>query len=137
METQPTKPSVSTTYVDPVKLATTYKQRSLWGDAVRRFSRNRLAMFGLILLFALLFVAVFADIIAPYAPDKADFTMVNLHPFINWTHPLGADSVGRDYLTRLIYGARTSLLVGLSVPLLGFLIGVPLGILSGYQGGKL
>jgi len=137
METQPTKQSVSSTYVEPVKLAATYKQRSLWGDALRRFSRNRLAMFGLIILLLLIFVAIFADVIAPYAYDKADFTIVNLHPFINWAHPLGADNVGRDYLTRLIYGARTSLLVGLTVPLIGFLIGIPLGIVSGYQGGKL
>ncbi len=136
METQPVKETVSVAYVEPVKLAAPTKQRTLWGDAVRRFSRNRLSMFGLIILVLLVFVAVFADVIAPYAFDKADFTIVNLHPFINWAHPLGADNVGRDYLTRLIYGARTSMLVGLSVPIIGFLIGIPLGILAGYQGGK-
>jgi oligopeptide transport system permease protein len=93
-------------------------------------------MFGLVILLFLLFLAVFADVISPYPYDKADFTIVNLHPFVNWAHPLGADNVGRDYETRLIFGARTSLFVGLSVPIIGFLIGIPLGILSGYQGGK-
>jgi ABC-type dipeptide/oligopeptide/nickel transport system permease subunit len=109
----------------------------LWGAALYRFSRNRLAMIGLVLLAFLVFLAVFADVISPYAYDKADFTIVNLRPFINWAHPLGGDAIGRDYLTRLIYGARTSLLVGLAVPLIGFSIGVPLGIVSGYQGGRL
>ena len=135
METQQTNEAVSG-YVQPIRL-TPYKQRSLWGAALRRFRRNRLAMVGVVILSFLLFLAVFADVIAPYAYDKADFKIVNLHPFVNPAHPLGADGVGRDYMTRLIYGARTSMLVGLSVPLIGFLFGVPLGIISGYRGGKL
>lgn len=112
-----------------------YPPRSLWGDAVRRFRRNRLAMLGLFILAFLLFLAVFADVIAPYPYDKVNFSIVNLRPFQNPAHILGGDGVGRDYLTRLIYGARTSMLVGLSVPLIAFLIGVPLGALSGYRGG--
>lgn len=135
MATTPTENTAST-FVDPVVLQMRYKQRSLWGAALRRFRRNRLAMVGVVILAVLLFLAVFADIIAPYPPDKADFTIVNLRPFVNWEHPLGADNIGRDYLTRLIYGARTSLLVGLIAPLIGFSIGIPLGILSGYFGGK-
>jgi ABC-type dipeptide/oligopeptide/nickel transport system permease subunit len=113
-----------------------YKQRSLWGAAARRFRRNRLAMVGLGILFVLIFLAVFADLISPYPYDKVDFSIVNLHPFVDWAHPLGGDKVGRDFLSRLIYGARTSLLVGMSVPLIGFSIGIPLGIMAGYQGGK-
>jgi oligopeptide transport system permease protein len=120
----------------PTKIAAPYKQRSLWGAAVRRFRRNRLAMVGLVIILVLLFLATFADVISPYAYDKADFSIVNLKPFINWAHPLGGDSVGRDYLSRLIYGARTSLLIGLTVPLIGFGIGIPLGVLSGYRGGR-
>ncbi|MCU0512339.1 MAG: ABC transporter permease [Anaerolineae bacterium] len=111
-------------------------RRSPWGDAARRFSRNRLAMFGLILLLCLGFIALFADVLAPYEVGQAFRTQrAYLRPFINPDHPLGLDGAGRDYLTRLIYGARTSLLVGLSVPLISFLIGVPLGALSGYRGG--
>jgi oligopeptide transport system permease protein len=75
-------------------------------------------------------------LISPYPYDKADFSIVNLKPFINWAHPLGGDAVGRDYLSRLIYGARTSLLIGLTVPFIGFGLGIPLGVLSGYRGGR-
>lgn len=114
----------------------TLRHRSLLGDAIRRFSQNRLAMVGLVILIFVLFLAVFADLIAPYPYDKADFAIVNLRPFINPAHPLGADGVGRDYLTRLIYGARTSMLVGLLVPIIGYTIGVTLGAIAGYQGGK-
>jgi ABC-type dipeptide/oligopeptide/nickel transport system permease subunit len=120
----------------PISLRSEVEHRSPWLDAVRRFRRNRLAMIGLFLLAFLLFLAIFADMIAPYPFDKADFGSVNLLPFTNPAHPLGADGVGRDYFTRLIYGARTSMLVGLTVPLIAFGIGVPLGAISGYVGGR-
>jgi ABC-type dipeptide/oligopeptide/nickel transport system permease subunit len=94
-------------------------------------------MFGLVILLFLLFSAIFADVIAPYPYDKANFSVVYKLPFQDPNHILGADAVGRDYLTRLIYGARTSMLVGLSVPLIAFAIGVPLGSLSGFLGGKM
>lgn len=114
-----------------------YIQRSLWMDAVRRFRKNRLAMFGLIVLLLLIGMAVFADILAPYPYDKANFVIANLRPFQDPNHFFGADGIGRDYLTRLLYGARTSLSVGLAVAILSFLIGVPLGAVAGYRGGKL
>lgn len=112
------------------------EQRSLWRDAARRFSRNRLAMLGLFILIVFLLLALLADVIAPYDYDRVFFTLrANTLPFVNAEHPLGLDSSSRDYLTRLIYGARTSLTVGLLVPLIAFAIGVPLGMLSGYRGG--
>ena len=119
----------------PVSLAETTVQRSMLGDAVRRFARNRLAMIGIVTLFFLVVIALSADVIAPYAYDSADFSLAYLRPFIDPAHPLGADNIGRDYLTRLIYGARTSMFVGLIVPLISFSIGLPLGALSGYRGG--
>ncbi|MBZ0304165.1 MAG: ABC transporter permease [Anaerolineae bacterium] len=115
--------------------AATIVRRSLWMDAIRRFRRNRLAMLGLILIVSLIIVALFADVIAPYPYDKADFSIVRLLPFKDPAHLLGGDLIGRDYLTRLIYGARTSLFVGLSVPLITFSIGIVLGALAGYRGG--
>jgi ABC-type dipeptide/oligopeptide/nickel transport system permease subunit len=127
-------PSVDTS--SPATLKTAVVQRSPWADATRRFARNRLAMIGLVILACLLFLAIFADLIAPYPYDKADFSIVNLKPFMDPDHILGADGVGRDYLTRLIYGARTSMIVGLTVPLIAFAIGIPLGALSGYHGGR-
>ncbi len=120
----------------PVVLTETFKERTILGDAIWRFTRNRLAMIGLAILVFLFSLAIFADVIAPYAYDQADFTVARELPFIDPAHPLGADAVGRDYLTRLIYGARTSMLVGLLVPAISFLIAVPLGALSGFYGGR-
>lgn len=110
-------------------------QRSLIQDATRRFSQNRLAMFGFMILLTLVVVAVLADIIAPYGLNEVDFAIARMRPFEDMNHILGGDGVGRDYLTRLIYGARTSLLVGLSVPFFAFLIAIPLGSVAGYRGG--
>lgn len=121
----------------PVSLEAKPIERSILVDAARRFARNRLAMFGLFIIVSLLFVAIFADVIAPYRYDEADFTIANELPFIDVHHILGADSIGRDYLTRLIYGARTSMIVGLSVPLVSFSIGLTLGAMSGYLGGPI
>jgi oligopeptide transport system permease protein len=120
----------------PITLRQPVEQRSPWLDAVRRFRRNRLAMFGLLLLVLLVVISLLADVIAPYRVDQVFFTVrANTLPFVNAEHLLGVDSASRDYLTRLIYGARTSLTVGLMVPLIAFAIGVPLGMLSGFRGG--
>lgn len=114
----------------------TIERRSLWMDAVRRFRRNRLAMAGLVIVIILLFLAISADLLAPYAFDRVFFTIRHpVLPFTNPDHPLGTDASGRDYLTRLIYGARTSLLIGLTTPIIAFIIGVPMGALAGYKGG--
>jgi oligopeptide transport system permease protein len=113
------------------------ERRSVWGQAARRFRRNRLAMAGLTFLVLLLLVAIFADIIAPHPYSRAFLDKrANLLPFTHPDHILGLDSSSRDYLSRLIHGARTSLLVGLSVPIIAFAIGVPLGAISGYVGGR-
>ncbi len=111
------------------------EQRSLLRDALRRFLQNRLAMLGAILLSLLVIVAVLADIVAPYGLNEVDFSIVRLPPFEDPNHILGGDGVGRDFLTRLIYGARTSLFVGLLVPLISFGFAVPLGAIAGYRGG--
>lgn len=110
-------------------------QRSLLQDAARRFSQNRLAMLGFIALVILIFTAIFADIIAPYGLNEADFTIARMLPFKDPNHILGGDGVGRDYLTRLVYGARTSMMVGLIVPLIAFAFAIPLGAVAGYRGG--
>ncbi len=110
-------------------------QRSLLRDALRRFLQNRLAMLGAILLTILVVIAVLADVVAPYGLNQVDFTIVRMRPFEDSKHILGGDGVGRDFLTRLIYGARTSLFVGLLVPLISFALSVPLGALAGYRGG--
>jgi len=136
-ESESTATPARITKPQPVTLETRPVERSILIDAARRFARNRLAMFGLLIIAFLVFLAIFADVIAPYRYDEADFTVANELPFIDVRHILGADGVGRDYLTRLIYGARTSMIVGLSVPLIAFGIGVTLGAMSGYFGGPL
>lgn len=111
------------------------EQRSLLRDAMRRFLQNKLAMLGAILLLLLVATALLADVVAPYGLNEVDFTIVRLRPFEDASHILGGDGVGRDFLTRLIYGARTSLFVGLLVPLISFGFAVPLGAIAGYRGG--
>jgi oligopeptide transport system permease protein len=113
------------------------KHRTLWQDARRRFFRNRLAVVGLVIVVFFFFLAIFADLIAPYRYDEANFLKVRLFPFEDPAHPLGTDDVGRDYLSRLIYGARTSMTIGLIIQLIALSIGIPLGGMAGYLGGKI
>lgn len=124
--------------ISPVSLADArITRRSLWLDAVRRFRRNKLAMIGLMIVLFLLFLAIFADVISPYPYDQTFLTLRHpVKPFENPDHILGTDRVGRDYLSRLIYGARTSMFIGLIVPFITFSIGVPMGALAGFRGGK-
>lgn len=117
------------------KPAKPIKNRTLLGDAIRRFSQNRLAMFGLIIIIIFLFIAIFAELVAPYGLNEVEFGNANLLPFQDPAHPLGGDGVGRDYLSRLIFGARTSMFVGLVVPLAAFAFAIPLGAIAGYRGG--
>ena len=124
--------SSESSVVDPALV----QGRTFWQDARKRFFRNRLAVVGLATVSFIVFLAVFADVLAPFEYDHAYFDRVLQKPFQHPEHPLGTDEVGRDYLTRLIYGARTSLTVALSVQGIAVLIGVPLGVLAGYMGGK-
>jgi oligopeptide transport system permease protein len=130
--------STSTSGQSAALNAATIQPTSLLTKTVQRFLRNRLAILGLMILLALGFMALFADILAPYDFDKSFLTKrANLLPFTDPDHLLGLDGSSRDYLSRLIFGARTSLMVGLAVPLISFALGVPLGVISGYWGGYL
>ena len=106
---------------------------NLWFDAARRFSRNRLAMGGLVVVGLMIFVAIFADLLAPTPYDYV--VLSEARQFPSREHWLGTDEVGRDMLSRLIYGARISLIVGFGVQAIALLIGVPLGLIAGYLGG--
>lgn len=110
------------------------KETNLWRDAWIRLLRNKLAVFGLIVICFFLFLAIFADMIAPYAYDKQQLAKANQFP--NGEFWLGTDPLGRDLMSRLIYGARVSMIVGLGSQVLVLLIGVPLGAIAGYYGGK-
>ena len=92
-------------------------------------------MFGLAIVLFFLFLAIFADTIAPYPYDEIHLDRTLRFPFADPDFPLGTDPIGRDYLSRLIYGARTSMTVGLTVQVIAFGIGVPLGAMAGLRGG--
>jgi oligopeptide transport system permease protein len=110
------------------------RSSSLWRDGVRRLRRNRLAVAGGVVIAVLCFVAIFADFLAPLPYTKSNFGRLNEAPSRDYL--LGTDQLGRDLLSRMIYGARVSMLVGLGAQVIVVLIGVPIGALSGYLGGR-
>jgi oligopeptide transport system permease protein len=105
----------------------------IWRDAARRFGKNKLAVAALAVMLLLVFAAVFADFVAPYPYDYS--VLADALQFPSRAHWLGTDSVGRDFLSRLIYGARVSLFVGFAVQVVAVLIGLSLGLLAGMLGG--
>ncbi len=107
---------------------------NLWRDAWRRLLRNKLAVVGGATVILLCLVAIFADFIAPYSYTKANFGKI--YEFPSREFPLGTDQLGRDVLSRMIYGARVSMLVGLGAQVIIVMIGVPIGLVAGYLGGR-
>jgi oligopeptide transport system permease protein len=108
---------------------------SLYRDSWRRFRRNKAALAGLIFIVLLFVVAIAAPIVAPFSYEEQNIRAVTQKP--GGTYLLGTDVIGRDILSRLIYGARISLLVGVVVQLIIVVIGVPVGLIAGYFGGKI
>ena len=106
----------------------------------RKLRSQTTLMIGLGLLALFVLLALLAPVLAPHDPYLQNLTARNVPPFWyekgNWAHPLGTDPLGRDYLSRLLYGARISLLLGISVVILSGIIGSTLGLLAGYFGGK-
>ena len=103
-------------------------------DALRRLLRNRLAVAGAVVILVLMFAAIFAPLVAPKPYDEGDLVKNNALPGKEF--PLGADFMGRDMLSRLIYGTRVSLTVGFIGAITAFLIGITYGTVSGFLGGK-
>jgi peptide/nickel transport system permease protein len=112
----------------PIKVVS--QRRRAW----RSFSRNRSALVGLVLIVLLLLIAIFAPWIAPHNPIEQS-TINRLAP-PSPDYPLGRDDFGRDVLSRIIYGTRVALTVGVLSVLLGGLIGTTIGVTAGYIGGK-
>jgi peptide/nickel transport system permease protein len=109
-------------------------RRSEWVNAWWRFSANRVAVFGLIVILLLILIAVFAPVLAPYDPIDDIFRgMRGSSPSL--AHPLGFDHLGRDLLSRVIFGSRVALLVGLMATSIAVVIGVIVGAVAGYFGG--
>jgi len=107
---------------------------SLWKDAFRRMCKNKMAVLGAIIIIALLILAIFAPYIAP--SHYAEGSLKDNYAKPGDKYLLGADFMGRDVLSRIIYGARISLSVGIIGALTSFIIGILYGVISGYYGGK-
>ena len=108
---------------------------TLWSDAIYRLTRNKAAMFGAFVLLILIVSAALAPWIAPYSYSFQNLELGASPPSAN--HILGTDVLGRDLLSRILYGARISLLVGFVATGVALVIGVTWGIIAGYFGGRI
>ena len=108
---------------------------NLWKDAFRRMCKNKMAVLGMIIIMVLLIIAIFAPYVAPY--HYADGSLKDNYAKPGTKYLLGADFMGRDLLSRIIYGTRISLSVGIVGAVTAFIIGVLYGVVSGYYGGKI
>ncbi len=114
----------------------TSRRRTLW----QRIEQNKALTIGCGLLLIIIVIAIFAPLFSPFDPYVQDLAYRTVPPVWfekgTWLHPLGTDQLGRDYLSRLFYGARISLLIGISVACISGLIGTTMGMLAGYFGGR-
>jgi oligopeptide transport system permease protein len=101
--------------------------------ALHRFGRQKLAMAGLTIVLLMVIIAVFAPLIAPTGYAEADLMSANQFP--SWSHPFGTDPIGHEYLSRVIFGIRTSFTVGILAVAVACLVGIPLGLAAGLRGG--
>jgi len=112
--------------------AKTPGSESFLEGALRRLIRDKAALAGTAIILALIVLAVFAPWVTRHDPVKQDFGRLLTAP--SWEYPLGTDQYGRDVLTRIIYGCRYALIIGLAVSAIHLVIGVVLGLLAGYYG---
>lgn len=132
--TDPSAPSAPSRGVSPVhQPGAALHRRGTPLDFLRRLLRVRLAWFGLLVLVAMLFLAATADFLTPYDPDEQDYLSVLQPPSAD--HPFGTDEIGRDVYSRVAFGARVSLEVGLIAVGIGLVAGALIGLISGYTGG--
>ncbi len=107
--------------------------RGPWRIAWDHFRQSKLAILGVIVLTLMVLVSIFANSIAPYAENEIDLFNITAHP--SPEHRLGTDELGRDELSRLMYGGRISLSVGVGAALISAILGIIVGAISGYYGG--
>ncbi len=110
-------------------------ERSLWAVVWARLRKHRISLVGGVFIIFFVFTALAAPYISPFDPTEADFQNTLVKPSLS--HPFGTDNFGRDVLSRIIYGARTSLLIGVFSVLIGAAGGIFLGLVGGYFGGLL
>ena len=117
----------------PAQLAE--RQDSALAQFWSRFHRHPGAMAGAIVLLVIVVSVIAVSFVSPYDPEKS--VMAERLQSPSWEHPFGTDPLGRDMLTRVLYGGRISLIVGVSVIVIALGIGVPIGAVSGYFGGRM
>ena len=108
---------------------------SFYGDSFKQLKKNKIAMFCAGIIIILILIAIFAPLIAPYDPTYQDYSAVLAEP--SMAHPFGTDEYGRDILSRIIYGSRVSISIGIVAQVVASLVGVTLGSIAGYYGGKI
>ncbi len=126
--------TLASTTAEPAALVAAWPRLRRFLEGWRRFCRHRTALAGLALLVALFTLALAAPLLTPYDPDRQSLSEA-LRP-ASRAHPLGTDHLGRDLLARLLYGGRLSLFIGFLAVAVGLAVGVPLGAISGFQGGR-
>jgi ABC-type dipeptide/oligopeptide/nickel transport system permease subunit len=99
----------------------------------RTFARNKGALVGVFILLVFAIAAIFAPLLTPYDPTAQDLSSAFLPP--SWAHPFGTDDLGQDILARIMYGGRYTLAIGAVAVSIAAVVGVPLGLISGYFGG--
>ncbi len=115
--------------IEDLKKKETSQAQLVW----KRFKRNKLALVGAGILITLIIIAIFAPFIAPHDPYRTNTDRIREDP--SWDHPMGTDQVGRDTLSRLIFGTRIALFIGLLIVAVSGSIGVTLGLIAGTYGG--
>ena len=128
-----TSPSASIPLSGTGERSLTRAPRSAAYYATRRFLRQRLAMVGLVIVTVLVIAGFGAPLLAPTGYAEANLMEANQFP--SRAHPMGTDTIGHDFLSRVMYGTRTSLLVGFAAVAVACLIGIPLGMIAGLRGG--
>ncbi|MDD1418878.1 ABC transporter permease [Dolichospermum sp. ST_sed1] len=114
---------------------------SLDSKQIKAFKKHKLGIFGLGIVFTLVLIAIGADLIAPVDPNLQNLDKKFIPPFWDaagqWTHLLGTDVLGRDMFARIVYGARLSIVIGSLAVFTGAIVGIPMGMIAGYFGGKI
>lgn len=102
---------------------------------IKTFKSNKTSVVGLFMAFSVVTIALIAPWISPYDPIAQDMNIQHAPP--SWAHPFGADSYGRDQFSRILWGSRVSLVVGILSVLFAMVAGIPLGMIGGYKGGRI
>ena len=124
---------IESSLIEETSLDKKYSNSSLYKDAWKRLIRNKLAMLGLAIVIIVALIAIFAPLIAPYDPTYREKSLSQKGP--SAAHWFGTDLLGRDIFSRIIYGSRISMLVGVVAVAISLVIGLFLGALSGFFGG--